>query len=89
MTCAGLKGKGLIERIPHSHRYQLTALGRRVAILFTKAHGRLRTPGLVELDPRLPDDIARRSPLARAWRQLDHALDDYIDSRLVAAGDVT
>ncbi len=28
-------------------------------------------PGLVALDPRLPDDIARRSPLARAWRQLD------------------
>jgi hypothetical protein len=80
-----LKRKGLIERIPHSHRYQLTPLGRRVAVLFTKAHGRLLTPGLVELDPRLPEDIARRSPLARAWRQLDHALDDYIDSQLVAA----
>jgi len=80
-----LKRKGLIERIPHSHRYQLTDLGRRVAVLFTKTHGRLLTPGLVELDPRLPDDIARRSPLARAWRQLDRALDDYIDSQLVAA----
>ncbi|MGH9041530.1 MAG: hypothetical protein ACRDZ3_15010 [Acidimicrobiia bacterium] len=80
-----LKRKDLIERRPHSNRYQLTPLGRRVAVLFTKAHGRVLTPGLVALDPRLPEHIAQRSPLARAWRQLDHALDDYIANQLVAA----
>jgi len=26
-----LRRKGLIERLPHSHRYQLTPVGRRVA----------------------------------------------------------
>jgi len=36
-----LTRKGLIERIPASQRYQLTPLGRRVAVLFTKAHGRV------------------------------------------------
>ena len=80
-----LRRKGIIVRIPHTHRYQLTPLGRRVAVLFTKAHARVLTPGLVQLDPTLPPAIARRSPLATAWRHLDHALDDYISSQLVAA----
>ena len=80
-----LRRKGIIERIPHTHRYQLTPLGRRVAVLFIKTHGRVLAPGLVQLDPALPDDIASRSPLATAWRQLDRALDDYIGRQLLAA----
>jgi hypothetical protein len=39
-----LRRKKLIERLPHSNRYQLTALGRRVAVLFTKAHERILAP---------------------------------------------
>ena len=31
-----LKRIGLIVRLPGRHRYQLTPLGRRVAVLFTK-----------------------------------------------------
>jgi hypothetical protein len=80
-----LRRKQIIERVPHTHRYQLTPLGRRVAVLFTKAHGRVLTPGLGQLDPRLPEHLTRRSPLAQAWRQLDHALDDYITRQLSAA----
>ena len=80
-----LRRKGIIERIPHTHRYQLTPLGRRVAVLFTKTHSRILAPGLVQLDPALPDEITRRSPLAIAWRQLDRALDDYMDRQLLAA----
>src|SRR5262245_48661299 len=49
-------------------------LGRRVAALFTKAHGRVLAPGLVLLDPVIPGDLAQRSPLASVWRQLDLAL---------------
>jgi hypothetical protein len=41
-----LRRKGLIERLPHSNRYRLTPRGRRVAVLFTKAHGRILTPGV-------------------------------------------
>jgi hypothetical protein len=80
-----LKRKGMIERIPASHRYQLTALGRRVAVLFTKAHSRVLAPGLGWLDPGLPQDVTRRSPLADAWRHLDKTLDDFIADGMIAA----
>jgi len=80
-----LRRKALIERAPSSNRYQLTPLGRRVAVLFTKAHGRVLAPGLAWLNPTLPADIAQRSPLATAWRKLDHALDDFIADQLLAA----
>jgi hypothetical protein len=66
-----LRRKELIERLPHSNRYRLTPLGRRVAVLFTKAHGRILTPGLAWLDSHLPAGVAARSPLASAWRQLE------------------
>jgi hypothetical protein len=80
-----LRRKGLIVRLPHSQRYQLTSLGRRVAVLFTKAHGRVLAPGLALLDPALPPDIAARSPLGQAWRRLDRALDDFVAGQLIAA----
>ena len=81
-----LKRKGTIEHAGSTRRYRLSAHGRRVAVLFTKAHSRILAPGLVQLDPNLPVDIARRSPLAQAWRKLDRVLDDYIDHQLIAAG---
>jgi hypothetical protein len=80
-----LRRKALITRLPHSHRYQLTPFGRRVAVLFTKAHGRVLAPGLALLDPVLPPDLAQRSPLARAWQRLDRALNDFVERQLIAA----
>jgi hypothetical protein len=77
--------KGLIAKILHTRRYQLTTLGRRVAVLFTKTYGRLLAPGLAALDPRLPDGGAGRSPLAVAWNRFESALDDFIEGNLVAA----
>ena len=76
MTCdlRRLRGKGLIRRIPRSHRYQLTEQGRRIAVFFTKTYTRILNPGLAELDPRLPDTIAARSDLACAWRAYERAL---------------
>jgi hypothetical protein len=80
-----LRRKDLIERIDHSHRYRLTPRGRAVAVLFTKAYGRVLGPGLATLDPGLPAELARRSPLATAWRELDRALNRFIDDGLAAA----
>ena len=80
-----LKRKGLILKLPHSHRYQLTTLGRSIAVLFTKTYGPVLAPGLAVLDPRLPEDLAKRSPLARAWHQLQKTLDEFVDKALVAA----
>ena len=80
-----LKRKQLIVRLPGHHRYQLTPLGRRVAVLFAKVYGRVLAPGLATLDPRLPTDLAERSQLALAWRQLDRQLDQFTNAALTAA----
>jgi len=77
--------KGLIQRIPGTQRYLLTPLGRRVAVLFTKAYGRVLAPGLAVLDPALPPELAGRTPLALAWRGLNQALDAFIDRQVLAA----
>jgi hypothetical protein len=84
-SCRRLIRKGLIVKIPHTRRYQLTTIGRRVAVLFTKTYGRVLAPGLGVLDPRLPEGVARRSALAVAWHRFESALDDFIDANLVAA----
>jgi hypothetical protein len=80
-----LRRKQIITRIEGSHRYQLTPTGRAVAVLFTKAYGRILGPGLAALDPGLPADLAQRSPLALAWKDLGLALDQFIDHGLAAA----
>jgi hypothetical protein len=80
-----LKRKGLIRKVSKANKYQLTPLGRSVAVLFTKTYGRVLAPGLALVDPALPDDVARRSPLALAWRAFDHALDEFTQRGLIAA----
>jgi hypothetical protein len=77
--------KRLVVKTPHTRRYQLTVVGRRVAVLFTKTYGRVLAPGLGVLDPRLPEAVTRRSPLAVTWRRFESALDDFIGGNLVAA----
>jgi len=54
-------------------------------VLFTKTYGRVLAPGLAALDPHLPAQLARRSPLSIAWRQFDRALDDVVSEALTAA----
>jgi hypothetical protein len=80
-----LKRKGLILKVPRTNRYQLTSLGRRVAVLFTKTYGRVLAPGLSALDPRLPEDVTARSSLSTAWRCFEKALDEYMEVNLIAA----
>jgi len=80
-----LRGKGLIRRVPRSHRYELTEQGRRIAVFITKTYTRILNPALAELDPRLPGDIAARSDLARAWRAYERALDAKIKQAAIAA----
>ena len=64
---------------------KVTPLGRRVAVLFTKAYGRVLTPGLAALDPHLPRELSTKSERATAWRQLNRTLDQFIDDGLGAA----
>ncbi len=79
-----LQRKGLMVKRARTHRYQLTSLGRRVAVLFTKTYGRVLAPGLSALDPRLPQDVGARRPLTLAWLSLERTLDHYIEAQLTA-----
>jgi hypothetical protein len=65
-----LRLHGLIERIPGTHRYQLTDLGLRNALFFTRAYNRILRRGLAEThDPDHP------GPLRRAFTRLETAID--------------
>ncbi len=76
-----LRLHGLIERIPHSHRYTLTADGTRVAIFYTKVHGRVLRP-LVAAGDRPPAPIELR----RALATIDRTINTYVtNARLAAA----
>jgi len=47
-----LRSHGLIERVPHSHRYKVTHTGLHTAMLLTRIHERVLPTGLAEqLDP--------------------------------------
>ena len=41
-----LRLKGLLVRIPRSHRYRLTELGSKIVVFFTKLYERMFRPGL-------------------------------------------
>ena len=68
-----LRLHGLIARIPHTHRYAITDLGKRVALFFTKLDARILRPGLSQLFDGCPKAPAR--PLAKAIQALDRALE--------------
>lgn len=72
-----LRLHGLIERIPHSHCYRVTDLGIRVALFFTKVHGRILRPGLSQLFDGCPK--APNRPIATAMRRLQEALGALFD----------
>jgi hypothetical protein len=49
---------GLIERIPRTHRYQVTEPGLRHALFLTRAHNRLLRTGLAEIHgPPVPTKL--------------------------------
>jgi hypothetical protein len=80
-----LRRKGLIRRVPGSQRYTLTTDGRRLAVFFTKTYTRIVCPSLSELDPQLPEPIARHTPLGRPWRDFEHALAARIADAAITA----
>lgn len=65
-----LRLHGLIERIPHTHRYRVSDLGLRIAIFYTRAYNRLIRTGLAEVaDPAHP--TALRQALAKVESEMD------------------
>jgi hypothetical protein len=77
-----LRIHGLIGRIPHSFRYQVTAAGIRQALFLTRLTQRFLIPGLAELtDPR-PPAPARLRAAALAY---EASLDDLVRQAGLAA----
>lgn len=66
--------KGLIERIAGTHRYVVTAYGRRVAVFFTRLTVRVVVPILTELDAVSRPTRSTPQPVATAWRSFDREL---------------
>ena len=77
-----LRLHGLIERIPHTNRYQVTAFGLRVAFFFTRTYTRVLRTGLaVSLDPSTPPSV----PLRRHFDRLDKAITELVEDAKLAA----
>ena len=77
-----LRLHGIIERIPHSHRYQLTADGLRIALFFSRTYARLLRPKLAQIIPEAPP-IA--SPLRAAFDRLATEIDACCKEERLAA----
>jgi hypothetical protein len=71
-----LRRKGLIRRIAHSQRYQLTAEGRRIAVFFSKTYARIICPLARRTRPRATARPRQahpaRPPLARVRTRPRH-----------------
>ena len=76
-----LRLKGIIWRVPKTHRYLLTPYGRKVALFFTRLHARVFRPGFACLDA----SVQISSPLAEALAQVDREIDRLIDDAHLAA----
>ena len=67
-----LRLHGLIERIPHTHRYRPTEFGFAAALFLTRAYNRLIRPGLADLA-----DPASTGPLHTALTRLNRDVDRH------------
>ena len=77
-----LRLHGLIERVPRTHRYQVTEFGWRVALFFTRTYARVIRPGLAQIVPNAPPID---STLQRQFSRLESAMDDWIAQATLAA----
>lgn len=69
-----LRYHGLIQRIPRTHRYQVTGTGLRNALFLTRACSRLLHGGLAEI----AGPLAQPSKLRAAARAYETAIDDLL-----------
>lgn len=77
-----LRLHGLIERLPKTHRYQLTDQGWRTILFSTRCYHRLLRPGLAQV---IPDEASSDTTLRRRFDQLDAAIAEWFDRQKIAA----
>ena len=80
-----LRLKGLIWRVPHSHRYRVTSYGINaqssdglhwVALFLTRVNARLFRPGFAALQPEQPFSGALADAFQRVNAEIDALIDD-------------
>jgi hypothetical protein len=77
-----LRLHGLITRLPHTHRYQVTPHGLRLALFCTRLHARVLRPGITAI---LPEVATTDTVLRPAFDRLDRAINQFLEqARLVA-----
>ena len=72
-----LRAHGLITRIPHTRRYQITDTGVQHALFFTHAHDHLLRTGLTEITDPDPPTPSRLRTAAHAYQTAFHDLAHY------------
>jgi hypothetical protein len=77
-----LRLHGIIERIPRSHRYQLTPSALRIALFFSRTYVRLLRPTLAEIMPQAPPSAAR---IRGAFDRLQSAIDECCQEQRLGA----
>jgi hypothetical protein len=77
-----LRLHGLIERIAGTHRYQLSALGLRTALFYSRIFNRVIRPGFSQIaDPSLAPNSSK---LTTAFYHLETQLTNYLEERKAA-----
>ena len=77
-----LRLHGLIERIPKTHRYRITAKGLRTAIFYTRLYNRSLRTGMAVIPPAA---INPDLPMAKSIRAAETALDKWCQHEKIAA----
>jgi hypothetical protein len=71
-----LRLHGLIERIPHTHRYRVTELGFRTAFVFSRTYARVLRPILAHVCANAPPIHSRlRAQLDKLQTIIDNSVD--------------
>lgn len=80
-----LRLKRLIERVPGTHTYQVTARGRAIATFLTRLVARVVVPVLSDLDDMARPARRASPPIITAWRAYDRELRHLIKDLAAAA----
>lgn len=82
-----LRLHGLIQRIPKSHRYDVTDTGFRAAMFYSKVYSRILRPGVAATQPAV---ASSDSKLRRAFDAVNSAVDSWIqNAKLSPASNLT
>ncbi len=77
-----LRAHGMIERVPHTRRYNITPQGIRQALFLTRRSQRFLIPGMAQITgPSPPTDSALRT----ASRAYEAVIDDLAHQAGLAA----